>query len=142
MAYQKCCREFFYFNFQQAKNLPIRKIQFEYTKGGGVKRYYPTFIFCIIHPTFNFFDTFSIHIRVIYANAFFPNLAFEFDVSERTIRYDIEKLTCYYLIYTTQGTGGGVHIVDGYRYGFRYLANEEIKFLESIVASLTLFKSV
>ncbi len=69
------------------------------------------------------------------------NLAFEFNVSERTIRYDIEKLTCYYPIYTTQGTGGGVHIVDGYRYGFRYLANEEIKFLESIVAQLDVDKA-
>ncbi len=64
------------------------------------------------------------------------NLAFEFGVSRRTIRYDIEILTCSYPIYTTKGTGGGVHIVDEYRCGIRYMTNEEIKFLESVSATL------
>lgn len=64
------------------------------------------------------------------------NLAFEFGVERRTIRRDIEILSCSYPIYTTKGTGGGVHIVDGYRCGIRYMTSEEIKFLESVAATL------
>ena len=41
------------------------------------------------------------------------NLAFEFGVSRRTIIYDIERLSFEYPIYTTKGTGGGVHVMDG-----------------------------
>lgn len=64
------------------------------------------------------------------------NLAFEFGVERRTIRRDIEILSCSYPIYTTKGTGGGVHIMDGYRYGIRYMTNDEAKFLESVAATL------
>ncbi len=42
------------------------------------------------------------------------NLAFEFGVDRRTIRKDIALLSLSRPIYTTRGTGGGVHIVDGY----------------------------
>ena len=37
------------------------------------------------------------------------NLAAEFGVSKRTIRYDIEILGCSAPIYTVQGGGGGKH---------------------------------
>lgn len=65
------------------------------------------------------------------------NLSFEFGVSRRTIRYDIEILTCSYPIYTTQGNGGGVHVVDGYRIGKQYLTKEQKDLLEKIATRLT-----
>lgn len=65
------------------------------------------------------------------------NLAFEFNVSRRTIRYDIEILSCSYPIYTTKGTGGGVHILDGYKLGMKYFTAEQTEFLERISKGLT-----
>lgn len=44
------------------------------------------------------------------------NLAFEFQVSERTIRRDIEALSLEAPIYTQTGRyGGGVYILDDYK---------------------------
>ena len=43
------------------------------------------------------------------------NLAFEFDVSERTIKSDIEMLTIDYPLETIRGNGGCVKIADDYR---------------------------
>ena len=65
------------------------------------------------------------------------NLAFEFGVGCRTIRRDIELLETAYPIYTTKGMGGGVHIVDGYSFGNKYLTNEEKTFLENVATGLT-----
>ena len=42
------------------------------------------------------------------------NLAFEFGVSKRTIECDIQSLSLEYPIYTTQGRGGGIHVVAGF----------------------------
>lgn len=43
------------------------------------------------------------------------NLAFEFGVSEKTIRRDIEALSLSAPIYTQAGRyGGGVYMMDGY----------------------------
>lgn len=42
------------------------------------------------------------------------NLAFEFGVSKRTIEYDVQCLSLEYPIYTTQGKGGGIHVVAGF----------------------------
>lgn len=43
------------------------------------------------------------------------NLAHEFHVCQRTIRYDIEELMCSYPIETVCGRfGGGVRVLDGY----------------------------
>lgn len=45
------------------------------------------------------------------------NLAHEFNVCQRTIRYDIEELMCSYPIETVCGRfGGGVRVLDGYYY--------------------------
>ena len=45
------------------------------------------------------------------------NLAFEFNVSERTIRNDIIELSLIFPIYTVAGRyNSGVFIADGYRY--------------------------
>ena len=64
------------------------------------------------------------------------NLSEEFDVSERTIRYDIKVLECSYPIYTTQGGGGGVHVMDGYRLGMKYLNDEQFELLKRISKNL------
>ena len=61
------------------------------------------------------------------------NLAAEFNVSRRTVRYDIEVLSYSYHIYTSKGTGGGIHIVDGFKLGMKYLTKEQADFLESIL---------
>ncbi len=65
------------------------------------------------------------------------NLAFEFEVDRRTIRRDIEVLSISYPIYTTKGTGGGVHVVDGYRLGRKYLSETESDLLEKLASKLT-----
>lgn len=38
------------------------------------------------------------------------NLAFQFGVSEKTIRRDILTLSLEYPIYTAQGNGGGIYV--------------------------------
>lgn len=66
------------------------------------------------------------------------NLAHEFDVSVRTIQYDIEQLTLRHRIYTVQGKyGGGVYVEDGYYAGRRYLEPEEQELLETLSEQLT-----
>ena len=80
------------------------------------------------------------------------NLMFEFQVSRSTILRDLQVLSCSYPIYTTQGNGGGVHVVDGYRLGKKYLtakqksvlekytaksSGEDFKILKSILASFS-----
>ena len=42
------------------------------------------------------------------------NLAFEFGVSKRTIEYDVSILSLRYPIYTTQGKGGGIYVMEGF----------------------------
>lgn len=65
------------------------------------------------------------------------NLAFEFGVSTATIMRDIQTLSLSYPIYTTQGNGGGVHVVDGYRGGRKYLTETESDLLEKLASKLT-----
>lgn len=64
------------------------------------------------------------------------NLAFEFGVSKRTIRYDIEILSLTYPIYTVQGNGGGIHVDDQYRLGKNYLKAEQQELLERLLPGL------
>ena len=64
------------------------------------------------------------------------NLAQEFDVSIRTIKYDIETLALSYPVYTTQGNGGGVHVMDGYRIGRKYFKPSQKELLEKLSNSL------
>lgn len=65
------------------------------------------------------------------------NLAFEFGVTSWTIRQDIQTLSLSYPVYTTQGNGGGVHVVDGYRMGKQYLTKEQKDLLEKLATRLT-----
>ena len=61
------------------------------------------------------------------------NLATEFEVSERTIRRDVEILSYTEPIYTQSGRhAGGVYVVDGYHMDRMYMSEEEIALLKKI----------
>ena len=61
------------------------------------------------------------------------NLANEFEVSERTIRRDIEILSYTEPIYTQTGRyAGGVYVVDGYSMDRMYMSEDEIAILQKI----------
>ena len=67
------------------------------------------------------------------------NLAFEFNVSIRTIKYDIELLSLSYPIYTQQGgrNSGGVFISEDYYLGKRYLSTEQQELIEKLMNEVT-----
>ena len=57
----------------------------------------------------------------------------EFEVSERTIRRDIEILSYTEPIYTQTGRhAGGVYVVEGYHMDRMYMSEEEIAVLQKI----------
>lgn len=61
------------------------------------------------------------------------NLAFEFEVSERTIRRDIEILSLNEPIYTQVGRyGGGVYVEEGYSMARMYMSDEELGVLRKL----------
>lgn len=61
------------------------------------------------------------------------NLAFEFEVSERTIRRDIEILSLNEPIYTQAGRyGGGVYVEEGYSMARMYMSDEELGVLRKL----------
>lgn len=64
------------------------------------------------------------------------NLAFEFGVSERTIRHDIEILSLDFPVFTVSGRHGGVFIEENYRLGMQYLTEREQTLLEEILPLL------
>lgn len=66
------------------------------------------------------------------------NLAFEFDVTRRTIIRDIEELSLSYPIYTMTGPTGGIFIDDNYRLRFRKLSTEQIRALEKAMATASI----
>lgn len=57
------------------------------------------------------------------------NLAYRFSVSRSTIKRDIEILSRSAPIYTVQGNGGGVRVMDGYYCSRRYLKTEQEELL-------------
>ena len=66
------------------------------------------------------------------------NLAFEFGVSIRTIKYDIELLSLSYPIYTQKGRyDGGVFISEDYYLGKRYLSTEQQELIERLMNEVT-----
>lgn len=65
------------------------------------------------------------------------NLAFEFNVSRRTIVNDLLILSTEYPIYTVQGNGGGVYVDANYRLGKSYLKSNEQELLEKLLPSLS-----
>ncbi|MBQ7340509.1 MAG: HTH domain-containing protein [Clostridia bacterium] len=64
------------------------------------------------------------------------NLAFEFGVVPRTIEKDIVILSTEYPIYTTQGRGGGIHVVEGFRLNKDYLNDEQEELLTRLMPGL------
>ena len=60
------------------------------------------------------------------------NLATEFEVSERTIRRDIEILSYTEPLYTQPGRNGGVYVVEGYQSNRMYMSEEELEVLRKI----------
>ncbi len=65
------------------------------------------------------------------------NLMTEFDVSKRTILYDIEILSASSPLYTTRGNGGGIHVVDGWFFGKEHLTEEQEQCLLSIIKNVS-----
>lgn len=65
------------------------------------------------------------------------NLANEFQVSIRTIHYDIEKLSLSHPIVTIQGNGGGVKIMEGSYRDRKYLNSAQEKLLDKLSKELS-----
>lgn len=65
------------------------------------------------------------------------NLANEFGVSKRTIEYDVLELSLVYPVYTTQGNGGGIHIVDGFRLDRPRMNDKQTSLLKKLLPSLS-----
>ena len=62
------------------------------------------------------------------------NLAFEFDVSMRTIMRDLAKLSLSYPVYTVPGRyNGGIYIAEDYYIGKQYLSNEQLQTIISLM---------
>lgn len=66
------------------------------------------------------------------------NLANEFGVSIRTIKYDIDELTLSHPIETIRGRyGGGVKVADGYYIGRKYLKPRQRELLLRVQTELS-----
>ena len=66
------------------------------------------------------------------------NLAFEFGVSVRTIRNDIDTLSLSYPLETVRGRyGGGVKVMNGFYMNRKYLKPEQRDLLERLGAQLS-----
>lgn len=64
------------------------------------------------------------------------NLALEFCVSERTIKRDIEAISCSAPIFTVQGNGGGIRVAEGYYFGRYYLRPDQENLLSDLMDGL------
>ena len=64
------------------------------------------------------------------------NLAFEFGVSKRTIEYDVQILSANYPIFSVQGKGGGIYIMEGYELHRRYLSDKQSNALQELAITL------
>ena len=60
-------------------------------------------------------------------------LAFEFNVSKRTIRRDLLLLSLSHPIEIRQGSGGGVYVMEGYRLGKVYLKDKQEKVIKKYI---------
>ena len=66
-----------------------------------------------------------------------PELAERFEVSRRTINRDIEDLCrAGILIFTSQGAGGGISIMDGYRMDRTILTSRDMQMILAGLRSL------
>ena len=61
------------------------------------------------------------------------NLAFEFNVSEKTVRRDIDAVSTTVPLYTKRGAyGGGVYLLGDYAAEKTYMSDSEILFLKRL----------
>lgn len=65
------------------------------------------------------------------------NLAQEFGVSKRTIEYDVLELSIAYPVYTTQGNGGGIHVVEGFRLDRPRMNDKQTALLKKLLLTLS-----
>lgn len=66
------------------------------------------------------------------------NLSHEFGVSLRTISNDIDELSRTYPIITTRGKyGGGIKVLDGYRFDRKYLNPAQQHLLKRLAKTLS-----
>ena len=65
-------------------------------------------------------------------------LAIEFGVTERTVRSDVQILSCSYPIFTENWRGGGVRAMDGWYLTHRYLHDDQEALLRSLLPKLEL----
>lgn len=65
------------------------------------------------------------------------NLATEFGVSKRTIEYDVLQLSLEYPVYTTQGNGGGIHVMDDYRLDRPRMNEKQTALLNKVLLTLS-----
>ena len=64
------------------------------------------------------------------------NLAFDLEVSRRTIQRDVLHLSLRFPIYTMQGKGGGILISDDFRWSAKYLSSEQLALLNKLGSKL------
>lgn len=62
------------------------------------------------------------------------DLALEFEVSERTIRRDIDILSLTYPIYTTSGKHGGIYLLETFSIDRMYMNEDELTLLKKLAA--------
>ena len=65
------------------------------------------------------------------------NLALEFGLGKRTSEYDVLQLSLAYPIYTTQGNGGGIHVVDGFRLDRPRMNDKQTALLQKVLLTLS-----
>ncbi len=64
-------------------------------------------------------------------------LSYRFGVSLRTIERDLIVLEGTYPIYTMQGGGGGIYVMDGFKFGMTYLSEKQKSLLVRLLMQLT-----
>lgn len=64
------------------------------------------------------------------------NLAFEFKVSEKTIRRDIQELTLSHPIFMVSGHNGGIYVAEGYYINRIYLSHCQKSLMERLLINL------
>lgn len=78
-----------------------------------------------------------LHVLCLRRHDTYDNLAHEFNVCKRTIRYDVAALMCAYPIETVCGRyGGGVKVADDYRPYRRSLSRKQVDLLVRLGAQL------
>lgn len=65
------------------------------------------------------------------------NLANEFGVSKRTIEYDVLNLMLTYPVYTVQGNGGGIYVMDNFRLDRPRMNEKQTALLQKVLLTLS-----